>query len=217
MYFVRYFWQYLLGREFKIRTDHSALTWLRRTPDPIGQQARWLEILEEFRFSIEHRPGARHGNADVMSRRYCKVRDCACHHSLAPDETRCKELQDECQYFIPKNRDASANFIGGAADQLSGDPLLCRECDENSVSADVRSTEGEIHQSGDVDRGVNSSGESDVFQWSLAGIQKEQQADRDIRYISELLQQNTVKPSWESVALASHDVKTVGSVASSAD
>jgi len=84
VYFVRYFRQYLLGREFKIRTDHSALTWLRRTPDPIGQQARWLEILEEFRFSIEHRPGARHGNADAMSRRYCKVRDCACHHSLAP-------------------------------------------------------------------------------------------------------------------------------------
>jgi len=48
-----------------------------------------------------------------------------------------------------------------------------------------------------------------VFQWSLAGIQKEQQADRDIRYISELLQQNTVKPPWESVALASHDVKTL--------
>ena len=48
-----------------------------------------------------------------------------------------------------------------------------------------------------------------VFQWSLAGIQKEQQADRDIKYIYKLLQQSTVKPTWESVALSSHDVKTL--------
>ena len=53
--FLRYFRQYLLGREFRVRTDHSALTWLKRTPDPIGQQARWLEIMEEFHFTIEHR------------------------------------------------------------------------------------------------------------------------------------------------------------------
>jgi len=48
-----------------------------------------------------------------------------------------------------------------------------------------------------------------VFQWSLAGIQKEQQADRDIKYIYKLLQQSTVKPTWESVALSSHDVMTL--------
>ena len=33
VYSLRYFKQYLLGRKFVIRTDHSALTWLRRTPD----------------------------------------------------------------------------------------------------------------------------------------------------------------------------------------
>src|SRR5208282_4404959 len=48
------------------------------TPDPIGQQARWLEQLEEFDYAIEHRPGKRHGNADAMSRRPCPKRDCVC-------------------------------------------------------------------------------------------------------------------------------------------
>jgi len=67
--FVRKFRQYLLGKPFLIRTDHSALQWLRRTPEPIGQQARWLEILEEFDFRVEHRPGIRHSNADALSRR----------------------------------------------------------------------------------------------------------------------------------------------------
>ena len=78
VHFLKYFKQYLLGRTFKVRTDHSALTWLRRTPDPIGQQARWLEQLEEFDFTVEHRPGSRHGNADGLSRRPCVQRNCAC-------------------------------------------------------------------------------------------------------------------------------------------
>ena len=56
VFFLKYFRQYLLGRHFRLRTDHAALKWLRRTPEQIGQQSRWLEILEEFDFTIEHRP-----------------------------------------------------------------------------------------------------------------------------------------------------------------
>jgi hypothetical protein len=37
VFFVKHFRSYLLGRSFSIRTDHSALQWLRRTPEPIGQ------------------------------------------------------------------------------------------------------------------------------------------------------------------------------------
>ena len=52
-----------------IRTDHSALQSLRRTPEPIGQQARWQAFIEQFNFTIVHRPGTRHRNADAVSRR----------------------------------------------------------------------------------------------------------------------------------------------------
>ena len=61
--------QYLLGRHFVIRTDHAALTWLRRTAEPMPQLARWLTFIEQFDYEIEHRPGAKHGNADGLSRR----------------------------------------------------------------------------------------------------------------------------------------------------
>ena len=71
--FVKKFRQYLLGRPFIIRTDHAALQWLKSTPEPIGQQARWLEILEEFDFSVQHRPGTKHINADALSRRIGSV------------------------------------------------------------------------------------------------------------------------------------------------
>ena len=66
---LKTFRQYLLGRHFVIRTDHAALQWLKKTPSPIGQQARWVEQIEEFDYTIQHRPGAQHSNADAMSRR----------------------------------------------------------------------------------------------------------------------------------------------------
>ena len=76
---VRYFKQYLLGRTFRVRTDHAAPTWSRRTPDPVGQRARWLEQLEECDFSVEHRSGSRHANADALSRRPCSKKPCLSH------------------------------------------------------------------------------------------------------------------------------------------
>ncbi|KAK3086913.1 hypothetical protein FSP39_025347 [Pinctada imbricata] len=76
-YFVDYFRQYLLGRHFLVRTDHQALVWLFRLKDPKGRVARWIEILSAFNFSIEYRPGNRHGNADGLSR--CpNPFDCTC-------------------------------------------------------------------------------------------------------------------------------------------
>jgi len=93
VYFIRYFKQYLLGYKFKVRTDHSALTWLKRTPDPIGQQACWLEIMEEFTFSMEHRVGVHHANADAMSRVPCKARGCVCHDVLDTWQSPCPEAK----------------------------------------------------------------------------------------------------------------------------
>ncbi|HSN23183.1 MAG TPA: reverse transcriptase family protein, partial [Methylomicrobium sp.] len=63
------FRQFLLGRHFLLRVDHSALTYLRKSTDLIGQSARWLEFIEEFDFRIVHRSGGSHGNCDSMSRR----------------------------------------------------------------------------------------------------------------------------------------------------
>ena len=83
VFFLKHYKQYLLGREFRVRTDHAALTWLRKTPDPIGQQARWLEVLEEFNFTVEHRPGKQHANADALSRRPCPNKRCACREPLS--------------------------------------------------------------------------------------------------------------------------------------
>jgi hypothetical protein len=64
----RQFPQFLLGRHFLLRIDHSALSYLR-TPEPMVQAARWLDYIEEYDFTIEHCNGSNHGNSDALSRR----------------------------------------------------------------------------------------------------------------------------------------------------
>ena len=77
--FVQHFRHYLLGKQFLIRTDHSALRWIMSFRDPVDQMARWLEIMAQFDFKIEHRAGKKHGNADALSRVPCDPDDCPCY------------------------------------------------------------------------------------------------------------------------------------------
>jgi hypothetical protein len=65
---LKSFKQYLMGRHFVLRTDHAALQWPRRTPEPMAQLARWLTFIKLFEFDVQHRAGTRHGNADELSR-----------------------------------------------------------------------------------------------------------------------------------------------------
>ena len=64
---------YLWGREFELVTDHAALRWLHSMKDSISGGAasrlmRWIIKLQEYRFSVTHKAGADHGDADGVSR-----------------------------------------------------------------------------------------------------------------------------------------------------
>jgi len=65
---LKHYRQYLLGRQFTIRTDHAALSYLLTAKDQIGQQARWVDLMSEYTFTIKHRAGTSHSNADNLSR-----------------------------------------------------------------------------------------------------------------------------------------------------
>ena len=82
VFFVQRFRHYLLGRKFVIRTDHSALRWVMSFKNPVDQMARWIEVLSQYDFSIEHRPGVKHGNADGLSRVECDPDECQCYDGV---------------------------------------------------------------------------------------------------------------------------------------
>jgi len=65
---VNYYRQYLPGRRFTIRTDHPALSYLLTAKDLIGRQARWVDLMSEYTFTIQHRAGKSHSNEDALSR-----------------------------------------------------------------------------------------------------------------------------------------------------
>ena len=84
--FIGKFKHFLYGRHFLVRTDHASLVWLTNFKKPEGMPARWLSILGTYDFEIQHRPGAKHGNADGLSRRIDK-RDRSCKRDSCPDCT----------------------------------------------------------------------------------------------------------------------------------
>ena len=66
---VKHFRPYFYGQQFNLRTNHAFLMWLCRRKEPSDQVARWLKTLAEFRYTLIHRAGPKHGNADGLSRR----------------------------------------------------------------------------------------------------------------------------------------------------
>ena len=69
MFGLEKFKQYVLGRRTIIRSDHAALSFLKHTKEPVAQQARWLDFIEQFDLKIEHRAGSSNRAAYVLSRR----------------------------------------------------------------------------------------------------------------------------------------------------
>ena len=65
---IHYWRPYLLGKKFKVVTDHQSFTWLQGLQEPKGRLARWILILQEYDYDIEYCPGRENSNADALSR-----------------------------------------------------------------------------------------------------------------------------------------------------
>ena len=63
--------QYLLGalEVFEIWTDHKNLEYFRKPQKLNRRQARWVAELQEFHFTLHHKPGKAMAKADYLSRR----------------------------------------------------------------------------------------------------------------------------------------------------
>ena len=64
---LKHFKCYLYGQKITVRTDNSAVSWLYRSKDHVGQPARWIEVIDTYNVTFQHRPGRKHGNADALS------------------------------------------------------------------------------------------------------------------------------------------------------
>lgn len=70
---LKQFNSYLYGQEILLSTDNSAVSLIKNLKNPTGLVARWLQEFCNLNFTITHRPGRNHSNADALSRNPCKV------------------------------------------------------------------------------------------------------------------------------------------------
>ena len=68
MFGIRKYHHMLVGREFVAVTDHAALRQLKTIKEPRGITARWIEELEGYHFTVQHKAGVQNCNADALSR-----------------------------------------------------------------------------------------------------------------------------------------------------
>ena len=66
--FTKHFKDFLLGRKFKVVTDHQALVWLHSVKDPSSRLMRWRLRLSDCVYEIHYRAGKTLQNADGLSR-----------------------------------------------------------------------------------------------------------------------------------------------------
>ena len=65
---IKHFSPYLLGAEFEVVTDHSALKSIQENTRGGPGIIRWSLFLQQFKFTVTHRPGRQHVNVDDLSR-----------------------------------------------------------------------------------------------------------------------------------------------------
>lgn len=59
---------YVEGLHVTVFTDHNSLKWLMSRPNPSGRLARWSLRLQDFDFTVIHKPGAHNNVPDALSR-----------------------------------------------------------------------------------------------------------------------------------------------------
>ncbi|MCG7877685.1 MAG: RNase H-like domain-containing protein [Candidatus Thiodiazotropha endolucinida] len=182
IYALRSFHSYLYGQPVLLRTDNSAVSWLRQLKNPTGQVARWIQEVETYNLTIQHRAGLKHSNADALSRRPCKV--CK-HQEMLSAEAKAE--QDTDQEVRLKNTGLSLEIdslgeISGATSQI------IRDLHTTSVSQGT-----EVLLQG----------------WTKEDIHQAQLEDPDIGPLLTAIETSSSRPNWDQVSSGQASLKTL--------
>ena len=192
IHFVKQFRPYLYGREVLIRTDHASLKYIKTMNNPGDQSARWIECLEELYYTIEVRAGAKHCNADALSRlpsdevhevcEKCTGKRCVC---VGVAELEKEELE-MTGALVDNWRMLSAHARPGR-------PLLAAilvECPPSDPAVTAVVNAFQFTQ-----------------QWSAADIARSQQTDPDIGAMYLAKSANNGKPTAQVIGALSESAK----------
>ncbi|GBG79179.1 hypothetical protein CBR_g28895 [Chara braunii] len=121
---LKHWKHFLLGRHFKIFSDHSTLQWMKSQGELNDKLARYIQFIDMFDFEMKHKKGCYNKVADALSRRPDSFAPTSSTHSFGEEtrQTIARLLpQDETFGPIVRNLQADANSEPGYA--LSSDLL----------------------------------------------------------------------------------------------
>ena len=194
--------QYLLGRHFLVRVDHMALTYYKNTPEPIGQQARFLDLIAEYDFTVVYRPGSRRANANALSR-------------IRPCERDNGEPCKQCNKRVTGRHTVNTVTTRARAKQLHEiieypvDPRGGPVSDSGKVacpSPKRRRGRKKYGPAVSLSRTAPAALDAGVLQWSPAFSKAEQLADSDIGPALGWIEDGR-RPPWKEVSHTSPGLK----------
>ena len=97
MWAVAKFRPYLTAMPFEVYTDHYALQWLKTMRTGSALLHRWSAVLEEYDFTVHHRPGKVQTHVDGLSRLPVgptTPKDTLLHIQVDSEEEACKLAQE---------------------------------------------------------------------------------------------------------------------------
>ena len=178
---IQYFQHYLGMQPFELITDHLALKWLQIAKMPLGRRARWIMELQQYDFTIKHRPGKQNANADALSRIVEEEDEVFCFMADRTDPTgyalsdlyhrqkrRKLEEDEEASYLV----NAASNYLrnlgpapGESDEEENTNALLL--VDENMEPVGYLVPNGQFDLGESEDSGNESDEESDTSEESL--------------------------------------------------
>ncbi|GBG89968.1 hypothetical protein CBR_g50058 [Chara braunii] len=121
---LKHWKHFLLGRHFKIFSDHSTLQWMKSQGELNDKLERYIQFIDMFDFELKHKKGCYNKVADALSRRPDSFALISSTHSFGEEtrQTIARLLpQDESFGPIVRNLQADPNSEPGYA--LSSDLL----------------------------------------------------------------------------------------------
>lgn len=96
--------EFLEGIPLTVITDHIALKWIFRLPNPTGRLGRWVLELRNHDFDIQYRKGKMNVVPDALSREPLSIEDDKDMEFIA-----CSTISDECQWLSKKISQVKTN------------------------------------------------------------------------------------------------------------
>ena len=207
-FFVEYFRQYLLGRKFKVRTDHQALVWLFRLKEPRGRIARWIEVLSAYNFTIEYQKGSKMGHADALSR--CEnPHECDCSNADMAESLKCgpcrkcRRSTEEMMYF--PNMKTKTN-LEQSSNMKDTEKVMEQQQGEDNCTRSVKTRNQVKQEELSANQKIMSKPEKSDYPQSNQKLAKAQENDSDIKIIYQAVKTGK-KPLREEMVTSSPETR----------